>query len=268
MISRLFAFLCRFPTLKRVLWRRWYQFLAGRYQVPEWQTMNYGYAPIPAPSPLPLEPADEGERFGIQLYHFATQPVPLTGLQALEVGCGRGGGASWLHRTFHPAAMTGVDFSAQAIALCKQRYPLPGLTFLVGDAEKLPFPDASFDAVVNVESSHCYGSMSAFLREVARVLKPGGHFLYADFRDGKKIDPWRDQLVASGLHIVSETNITPNVLDALDADNDRKMALMEKLLPKRLLGSFRDFAATKGSLVYEEFRNGGMQYFHFVLRKD
>lgn len=251
-----------------MLWRRWYQFLASRYQVPEWQTMNYGYAPIPATARLPLESADESERFGIQLYEFVTKPVPLAGLRVLEVGCGRGGGASWLHRTLHPAAMTAVDFSAQAIALCKQRYPLPGLTFLVGDAEKLPLADASFDAVINVESSHCYGSMPAFLREVARVLKPGGHFLHADFRDRKKIALWRGQLAASGLQILHETDITPNVLAALDADHDRKLALMEKLLPKRLLGSFRDFAATKGSLVYEQFRSGGMQYFHFVLRKD
>ena len=250
-----------------MLWRRWYQFLASRYQVPEWRTMNYGYAPNPATLRLPLEPADEGERFGIQLYHFVTQSLPLAGMQVLEVGCGRGGGASWLHRTLRPAATTAVDFSAQAIALCKQRYPLPDLTFIVGDAEKLPLPDASFDAVVNVESSHCYGSLPAFLSEVARVLRPGGHFLFADFRDSEKITLWREQLIGSGLQILNETNITPNVLAALDADNDRKLALMEKLLPKRLLGSFKDFAATKGSLVHEQFRSGGMQYFHFVLQK-
>ena len=268
MISKLFAFLCRCPILKRLLWRRWYQFLAGRYRVPEWQTMNYGYAPIPETTRLPLDPADEPERFGIQLYEFVTRPEPLTGLRVLEVGCGRGGGASYLHRTSRPAEIIAVDFSAKAIALCKQRYPDAALKFLVGDAERLPFPDSSFDAVVNVESSHCYGSMPAFLREVARVLKPGGHFLYADFRDREKLKLWRGQLIESGLKILHETNITPNVLAALDADNDRKLALMEKLLPKRLLGSFRDFAAVKGSLVHEEFRSGGMQYFHFVLRKE
>ena len=267
MISKLFAFLCRFPILKRLLWRRWYQFLASRYRVPEWQTMNYGYAPIPETARLPLDPADESERFGIQLYEFVTRPVPLTGLRVLEVGCGRGGGASFLHRTLHPAEMTAVDFSEQAITLSKQRYPEASVTFLVGDAEHLPFSDGSFDAVVNVESSHCYGSMPAFLREVARVLTPGGHFLYADFRDREKLKSWREELSDSGLKILHESNITPNVLAALDADNDRKLALMEKLLPKRLLGSFRDFAATKGSLVYEQFRSGGMQYFHFVLRK-
>jgi ubiquinone/menaquinone biosynthesis C-methylase UbiE len=267
MISQLFAILCRVPPLKRLLWRRWYQFLASRYPVPEWQMMNYGYVSIPATAPLPLDAADESERYGLQLYRHVVSPVSLSGLDVLEVGCGRGGGAAYLHRTLLPATMTAVDFSEKAIALCRERYTREGLTFVVGDAERLPFPAEKFDAVVNVESSHCYGSMEAFLREVHRVLKPGGHFLYADFRDGGKLDPWREQLRGSGLQIVQETNITPNVLAALDADHDRKMSLMQKILPKRMIAAFGDFAAVRGSLVYEEFRTGGMQYFHFVLRK-
>jgi len=267
MISHLFAFLCRFAPLKRLLWRRWYQFLAKRYHVEEWQIMNYGYVPIPEETPLELDAKDESERYGIQLYNYVASPVALEGLHVLEVGCGRGGGAAWLHRTKRPAAMTGVDFSTEAIALCKQRYTQEGLTFLTGDAEALKLPSGSFDVVINVESSHCYGSMPAFLSEVHRVLKAGGHFLSADFRDNDKIDQWRSQLRASGLEMVRETHITPNVLAALDADNDRKLALMEKLIPKHLLKSFRDFAAVKGSLVYEHFRGGTMEYYSFVMRK-
>lgn len=267
MISHLFAFLCRFAPLKRLLWRRWYQFLAKRYQIPEWQVMNYGYAAIPEGAPLTLDPTDEAERYGLQLYHYVASPLVLEGLHVLEVGCGRGGGAAWLHRTKRPAAMTGVDFSAEAIALCKQRYTGEGLTFLTGDAEALQLPSASFDVVINVESSHCYGSMPAFLREVHRVLKPGGHFLCADFRDDDKVEQWRAQLRDSGLELVKETHITPNVLTALDADDARKLALMEKLIPKHLFKSFRDFAAVKGSLVYEHFRHGRMLYYAFVLRK-
>ena len=52
-----------------------------------------------------------------------------------------------------------------------------------GDAESLPFGDEMFDAVVNVESSHCYGSTPAFLAQVKRVLRCGGHFLFADLLD-------------------------------------------------------------------------------------
>ena len=56
-----------------------------------------------------------------------------------------------------------------------------------GNAEKLPFADQSFDAVINVEASHCYPRFPQFLDEVARVLRPGGHFLYTDVRRRKEI---------------------------------------------------------------------------------
>ncbi len=267
-LTSVFELLCRFPVLKRLIWRRWYQFLARRFDVPEWQTMNYGYCALPFPESLVLEPSEQSERYGLQLYHATTSGHSLQGKEVLEVGCGRGGGAAFLHRIGMPQSMTGVDFSAQAIALCQARYQRAGLRFVVGDAEKLPFPDTSFDFVVNVESSHCYGSIPAFLSEVRRVLKPGGRFACADFRDADKIANWRVQMVSSGLRIVAEREITANVLAALDAHNERKLMLMQKHLPKSLYGLFSDFAAVKGSLVYETFRKREMQYFLFELEKD
>jgi SAM-dependent methyltransferase len=75
--------------------------------------------------------------------------------------------------------MVGVDVSSQAVAFCRQRHDVPGLLFEVGDAGHLAFGPASFDAVPNIESSHCYGDSAAFLAEVRRVLRPDGYFLYA-----------------------------------------------------------------------------------------
>ena len=65
-----------------------------------------------------------------------------------------------------------------------------------GDAQNLPFPDESFDAVINVEASHIYPNFERFLGEVARVLRPGGHFLYADFRNRDGIPDWEAALAA------------------------------------------------------------------------
>ena len=73
--------------------------------------------------------------------------------------------------------------------------------------------------------------------------------------------------MGSGLKVTVEREITPNVLAALDADNDRKLALMKKILPKSLYAAFSDFAAVKGSLVYEHFRTGEMKYLRFELVK-
>src|SRR6202012_3533303 len=155
--------------------------------------LNYGYEEDP-PMSLPLTASDEPNRASIQLYYRTATQVDLSGKRVLEVGCGHGGGASYLMRTLHPASYTGLDLKPVGIAFCRKRHNLPGLDFVQGDAENLPFPDQSFDAVINIESSHCYPRFPRFLAEVARVLRPGGHFLYADLRAGARIGDWEAEL--------------------------------------------------------------------------
>ena len=133
--------------------------------------LNIGYEEDP-PMALPLMESDEPDRFSIQLYHRIATQADLRGKRVLEVGCGHGGGASYLIRTLRPASYTGLDLNRAAIAFCRKRHNLPGVDFVHGNAEKLPFPDQSFDAVINVESSAAYPHFSRFLAEVARVLRP------------------------------------------------------------------------------------------------
>lgn len=267
MLTRLFVFLCRFAPLKRLLWRNWYNFLARRYRENDWTFMNYGYVG-PAETPaLVLNAVDEPDRYCIQLYHFVAGQADLQGKRVLEVGSGRGGGASFVKRYLGPSAVTGVDFSTNAVEFCRRRHSIPGLSFQEGSAERLPFEDNSFDAVLNVESSHCYASMDEFLSEVRRVLVPGGFLLYADLRESRSLPAWQSQLATSRMNIIAETNITGNVLSALDADNDRKSALIHRLIPRPLLASFNDFAGTRGSAIYEGFRLGRFTYRAFVLQK-
>ena len=71
--------------------------------------MNYGYAA--GREPLALDPADEPDRFCIQLYAHVLDGVDVTGTDVLEVGSGRGGGASWISRSLAPSTTTGVDFA-------------------------------------------------------------------------------------------------------------------------------------------------------------
>ena len=131
---------------------------------------------------LPLAPEDEPNRYCIQLYHRTATQADLGGKQVLEVSSGHGGGAAYLVRTLRPAAYTGLDYNPDGVAFAQKRHHLPGLEFVHGNAENLPFPDESFDAVINVEASHAYPHFDRFLPEMVRVLRPGGHFLYADFR--------------------------------------------------------------------------------------
>lgn len=266
MSARLFLLLCHVAPIKKLLWRWWYEFLAGLHRTGDWSFMNYGYSAIPA-DPIALDAKDEPNRYSVQLYQAVIQGTNLANRRVLEVGSGRGGGAAYIKRYHNPAEMVGVDFSAKAVALCNDLYHIQGLRFVQGDAEDLPFDDETFDAVINVESSHCYGSVDSFLHQVKRVLRPGGYFLYADFRDQLKLGKWRQQIRDSGLTLIDETNITANVVAALDADDERKNRLINQLVPKLLLGSFRDFSGVKGSAIYMEFQNGVTPYLRLLLQK-
>ena len=76
-------------------------------------------------------------------------------------------------RTLQPASYTGLDFNADGIAFCQKRHNLPGLDFVHGDAENMPLPDQSFDAVLNVEASQTTPTLSVSSAKW-RVLR-GGH---------------------------------------------------------------------------------------------
>lgn len=269
MLSRFFARLvAASPWLKRILWRRWYQILAGRYRQTDWTFMNYGYAEIdPEAKPLCLEAADEPDRCSIQLYHHVASAVDLRGKTVLEVGSGRGGGSSYVARYLKPARMVGVDYSPNAVDLSNRIHQVPGLSFVQGDAEALPFEDAAFDVVLNVESSHCYASMEAFLAEVGRVLKPGGCFLWADLRPGAAVEATRRQLAGFGADVVAERRISPNVVRALEAVHDRKMALIQAHVPRLLRGAFGDFAGVRGSRVWHALQSGEVEYRSGVYQK-
>jgi SAM-dependent methyltransferase len=111
--------------------------------------MNYGYSPATVGASTPtLRSSDERDRLCIQLYLHAIDNFDLRDKDVLEVGSGRGGGASYISRYLEPRSMTGMDFSQEAVALCNRHRHAPGLTFVCGDAQSMPFPASTFDAVV------------------------------------------------------------------------------------------------------------------------
>lgn len=136
----------------------------------------------------------------------------LDGKNILDVGCGRGGTVNLLQRFFSPRSITGVDYSAAAIAFCRDQHGSANVVFQQADAERLPFLDGAFEAVINIESSHCYPDVQAFYREVYRVLVPGGYFLYTDlFQDERKLN-YRRMIAEAGFSIEKDTDISENVL--------------------------------------------------------
>jgi ubiquinone/menaquinone biosynthesis C-methylase UbiE len=136
----------------------------------------------------------------------------------LEVGSGAGAGLNFLSRLEPQGNFTGVDLAHRAVARATARFSRPGtLRYVHGDAEKLPFADAEFDVVINVESSHNYPNVGAFLAEVGRVLKPGGSFSFVDFFTDERLAEFERKLTpgASALQPREQHDISELVRAAI-----------------------------------------------------
>jgi ubiquinone/menaquinone biosynthesis C-methylase UbiE len=228
--------------------------------------LNIGYEEDP-PMALPLAECDERDRFYIQLYHRMATQADLRGKRVLEVGCGHGGGASYLTRTLHPASYTGLDLNPAAVAFCRKRHKQSSLDFVRGDAENLPFPDQSFDAVVNLESSAAYPHFSRFLAEVGRVLRPGGHFLYADLRPHDRIAEWETALAEAPIRMLSQRVINAQVLCALDKNVQRTQDLISRL-PTGLHRLGREYSGMQGTGFYRAVQREKYLYRMYCFAKD
>jgi len=253
-------------SIRKAIWKLWYPFLTRRLHDEGVIFLNYAYETDP-PMGIPLAPEEEKDRACIQLYHHTGSLADIGGKNVLEVSCGHGGGASYLTRTFQPAGYTGLDLNPAGIAFCRKRHHVPGLDFIQGDAENLPFTKETFDAVVNVEASHCYPDFPRFLSEVARVLKPGGRFLYADFRFAQSIPAWEEAIAGCGMEIESTADIGPCVIRGLEKNSAGSQTLLDRKLPKFLHNLGRDFAGVKGSRVYNALVEGGLSYRSYCFVK-
>ncbi|OBA59470.1 SAM-dependent methyltransferase [Mycobacterium sp. 1100029.7] len=254
--------------LVQFVYKFFYPYLTRRLRSDDVVFFNYGYEEDP-PMAVPLSASDERDRYFIQLYHRTAAQVDLVGKRVLEVGCGHGGGASYLTRTLHPDSYIGLDLNPTGIAFCKKRHNVAGLEFVKGDAENLPFPEQSFDAVINIESSHLYHQFPRFLDEVARVLRPGGHFLYADFRFSDTVTGWEDQLANASLSMLSHRTINEEVMRGMEKNSQWWVRAVERLVPAFL----RKWLLVRGYVlvwkVFQDMQSGGnTDYRMYCFAKD
>ena len=103
------------------------------------------------------------------------------GMRVLDVACGTGNTAIPAARK--GAEVTGVDIAANLLEQARERAAAEGLsiTFDEGDAEQLPYDDASFDAVVTMFGAMFAPRHKLVTYELARVLKPGGMLAMANW---------------------------------------------------------------------------------------
>lgn len=106
----------------------------------------------------------------------ASLPPPAS---MLDVGCGTGRLLRAAAIRWPDAQLIGVDPAQGMVDVA--RHLTPGATIHRGLAESLPLPDTSVDLVLSTLSFHHWHDQGAGVREIARVLRPGGHFILADF---------------------------------------------------------------------------------------
>jgi ubiquinone/menaquinone biosynthesis C-methylase UbiE len=269
LVARMFDQMCDLsPTLRRFSIRNWYQLLSTLDKEAHMPYMNLGYASLEDEQEVGLHERDEPHRYCMQMYRQVVGTVDLHNQDVLEVGCGRGGGAAYVKRAFQPRSLIGIDIASRAIRFCRDYHQAEGLSFFQGDAEALPFGDHSFDAVINIESSFSYGHIDRFLREVFRVLRPGGYFLLADYREKQRMEDFCTRLSLTRFMVLNECLINAQVIKALELDSTRRTELIRSKVPRILQGVLHDFAGTKDTRMYKSLKAGTVEYRIWTLQKE
>ena len=155
----------------------------------------------------------------------ASLPAPAT---VLDAGCGTGRLLRAAAARWPDARLIGVDPAEGMLDVARQL--TPDATFHRALAQSLPLPDASVDLVFSTISFHHWRDHAGGVREIARVLRPGGHFILADFapprglgwltgHEGAQTAAARERiLTAAGLRIERQQRIVyPMILATVAA---------------------------------------------------
>jgi ubiquinone/menaquinone biosynthesis C-methylase UbiE len=153
----------------------------------------------------------------------------------LEIGCGNGMQCIYIQGKCNPRTITGVDLDPSNIMIAnseKRRKQLRNINFYMGDAQTLTMiKDKTMDVVFNIESALHYPDKLAFLKQLHRVLKPGGKFIITDilttkgkgtgirkfWKKNMKINNWKKHqydsaLAEANLKVNNSEDITENII--------------------------------------------------------
>ena len=157
------------------------------------ETYTHGHAPATV--------RQHGKRTAEEAAAFLL-PSLRPGMTVLDIGCGPGSITRGLAERVVPGQVVGIDLSADTLASARQDAAARGLTNLRYDEAsvyQLPYPDASFDVAYAHQVFQHLREPAKALREVLRVLKPGGLVAVRDVDWGTAAywpaDPWLDRFV-------------------------------------------------------------------------
>jgi SAM-dependent methyltransferase len=196
----------------------------------------------------------------VRLYEQALREADTEGKDLLEVGCGRGGGSSYMLGHLAPASVTGIDISPGRDLVREVRAR--------GRAPEPPRRRRGGDPVRRRDVRHRRQRRVVALLRLDVEVSLRGAARPAPWRDarlgrsaaGGKLADTQRSFARSGLDVVRATDITANVLRSLEATSDEKIALVDGQVPLLLRPLVKSGMAVRGTVVYEALANGDLVY--------
>ena len=181
--------------------------------------------------PLLFEPS--AQMLKAQLTFKAVQTV-------LEISSGTGRATRHIRRIF-PATTTIVatDINADMLGLARAKLKTPHIAFVTADAQDLPFPDTSFDLVICQYGLMFFQDKSKALKEIFRVLKPGGHFVFSTWDKTENMP-------------VLKIIFNDNIIASLGVDNSKQILTPFSLHDKQILSDLLSNAGFSSIQVHNE----------------
>ena len=198
----------------------------------------------------------------------------------IDVACGVGYGSEFLG----PACdrVVGVEIAADAIAIAGSRYRHDNVWFIQGNAESLPFPDASIDAITCFEGIEHFLDPKTHLSEVARVLKPDGTYFVStphpaapvrgednpfhlhefdpDCFDSMLRGRFEDVAMFGQFRVQTEAHRTAQKLDLLGLRKVAWLRPLAKMVSRTALGTAPTEDATLDDFEIRPFEGGASEY--------
>jgi SAM-dependent methyltransferase len=116
--------------------------------------------------------------FGVPEEQLHVLPSDLAGRDVIELGCGTAYVGSWLAR--RGARVVGIDNSPRQLETARRLQAAHGVSFplMLGNAESVPYPDASFDLAISEYGASIWADPYRWIPEAARLLRPGGELTF------------------------------------------------------------------------------------------
>lgn len=267
------------------------------------ELMNLGYFPhrgwLGLPGNLLVSLAARQQLLAMEaIRHLDVKPRD----HVIDIACGHGGAAYILKCATPAARVSGIDLLAENIVLANDMFPrIDGLSFVQGNAQNLPMEDQSVERALCCEAAFHFPDKAQFLRESARVLKPGGRLVVVDFvwrsaesrackdhelaRHVREVWQWDDLFTeaeyrtagaAAGLRLLHEVDWTNHVTRPLQEIFEFDVWLSQRSWGRRLLHDFQpltrhfsdaDWAAVAYTASAHRFVQQHSRYKVFVFDK-